>query len=93
MKESTMAGVAARDKTNRVIANRDDMVRNMELPGGKNLRVVSIKNTPLFGLVYTGGGPVPDQLSGRWTSGPRAEEAGRAYIRQCLDEYIEQRTT
>jgi hypothetical protein len=69
------------------------MVANLVLPGGKGLKVVAIKNSALYGVVFIEGGRVPDDLDGRWTSAHMAADAARAYVAKKHEEFIKQRTT
>lgn len=47
----------------------------------KELKVLKVDNTSLFGLGYEGGGELPDELKGAmWTSPVKAEKAAQAYL-------------
>lgn len=84
---------ARKSRTEDVLENTAEMVRDLVLPGGKALKVVNIKNSALYGVVLDGSGSIPDDLDARWTSASLAYDAARAYVQTKHDEFIKQRTT
>lgn len=47
----------------------------------KNLKICRVKNSGLFAIKFTGGGEVPDDLKGMWTTPSLAEAAIEKYMR------------
>ena len=56
-------------------------------PRGANIEI-RFTNTGLYYVVFTDGGPIPSELSGKWTDRVRAEDAVKDY----LDEYWKSRS-
>lgn len=88
-----MVAPSSKSRTETVLENTEEMVNNLVLPGGKQLKVVNIKNSALYGIVYEGGSQIPEDLDCRWTSASLAHDAARAYVQKKHAEFIKQRTT
>lgn len=51
-------------------------------PRGKNIEVVFDKIYGLYVIQFTEGGPVPKELSGKWTEEQRAQQAIELYLQK-----------
>ena len=55
-------------------------VTMFKTPNGKNIKVVQINNTALYGAAFHEGGQLPKELSGMWTSVDRVVKEIKKYI-------------
>jgi hypothetical protein len=56
------------------------MARTFETENGKELKIVQIKNTALYGVQFTSGGELPKDLNQMFTSPKLAADAIERYL-------------
>jgi len=55
-------------------------VTMFETPNGKNLKIIKVANTSMFGIRFHEGGELPAALQGMWTDVNLAQKEVKKYI-------------
>lgn len=65
---------------------RDQAIKDLITPNGKQLGIYHVKNTALYKVAFQSGGELPKGLDGMYTDTSRAYDAAVKYLKKKWDE-------